>query len=81
MTPEEKKLKDALKKYLKRKTENAGKQINNTTLYAGSPMYFYCKHCGVLTDKLPETYVTPPKTCCDDCKELEKLGGFDTIFP
>lgn len=46
------------------------KQINNSSLHAGSPMYFYCRHCGVLTDTLPENYISPPSKLCGGCKRL-----------
>lgn len=50
---------------------NQPKQIDNASLYAGSPMYFYCKLCGHLADKLPESYISPPKKYCTDCKQLK----------
>lgn len=30
-------------------------QINNSSLPAGSPMYYYCKYCGTHTETLPVT--------------------------
>lgn len=61
--------KAALKR-LKERLKNKPDQINNSSLYAGSPMYFYCKVCEHLSDRLPESYVSPPKRLCKECQEL-----------
>ena len=50
------------------------KKVNNAYLYAGSPMYYYCRICGVQTDVLPESHVERPKRYCDDCEELRAAG-------
>lgn len=66
-----------------RRTESeiAG-HINNSRLYAGSSMYYYCKYCGVLTDTLPENWwVSPPKKICEDCQTLIELGWHDGVTP
>lgn len=56
--------------------------INNSNLYAGSPMYYYCKYCGALTDTLPENWwVSLPKKICDDCQTLIELGWHDGATP
>ena len=69
---EQKRLIAALKK---RKADNKGKQINNSSLYAGSPMYYYCRHCGVLTDTLAESdFSTRPRQICSACREMVKFG-------
>jgi hypothetical protein len=47
-------------------------KIDNSRLYAGSPMYFYCDLCGHQTDVLPESYACVPKKHCDPCLELKK---------
>lgn len=57
-------------------------QINNSELYAGSPMYYYCIYCGVQTDVKPETwFLHPPKEVCDDCNSLIRLGWHDGVMP
>lgn len=39
------------------------KRINNASLYAGSPMYYYCRLCGNVMI-LPETHIEmAPKYC------------------
>lgn len=50
-------------------------KIDNSKLYAGSSMYFYCKLCGLLADVLPESYITPPRKHCEDCGRLFKEYG------
>jgi hypothetical protein len=66
----------AQKNFRKRKAENdKHERIKNSNLRAGSPMYFYCRHCGSHTDTLPELYLGEPVTICEPCKELEKLGA------
>ena len=65
----------AMETYRSRVEENKDlKQIDNGSLYAGSPMYFYCRECRVQTDVLPESYLTRPKTICNPCKILEEHG-------
>jgi len=65
----------ALRTFEERKAANKGKErIDNSSLPAGSPMYFYCKFCGDETDTLPESYIGRPKTTCDPCKVLRDHG-------
>ena len=49
-------------------------QIDNGSLYAGSPMYFYCSVCGHESDCLPESYMTTPKHLCTPCQEMRDKG-------
>jgi len=49
-------------------------RIDNSKLYAGSPMYFYCQGCGLLADTKPESYTTPPKRFCDPCQGMKDNG-------
>lgn len=65
----------AMQKYEERKAHYAGKQIDNSSLPAGSPMYFFCKFCGAPTDTLPEGYfLSRPKMVCDPCEMLHVHG-------
>ena len=57
---------------LKQRVANKPKQIDNATLRAGSPMYFYCRICGHLSDTLPENYINPPSCMCEECNALGK---------
>lgn len=58
-------------------------QIDNSSLYAGSPMHYYCRHCGLATETLPETHLSSPKRVCDDCKTMIEAGWQVTLgcFP
>jgi hypothetical protein len=57
-------------------------QIDNGRLWAGSPMYFYCKYCGQNTDVLPENYfLSTPRHICDECTSLIELGWHDGKMP
>ncbi len=68
----------ALKALAKRRKENAKKkQIKNSDLPAGSPMYFYCNSCNGLADTKPECYVNPPKQLCDECQALKDLDWLE----
>ena len=68
----------ALECLRKRREENAGKdQINNASLYAGSPMYYYCKSCSGLAEVLPESHISSPKQLCDECQDLEDRGWLE----
>lgn len=65
----------AMGQYRKRRQANEGKEkIDNSRLYAGSPMYYYCKFCGDHTQTLPESHRERPKTVCDPCKPLREMG-------
>lgn len=46
--------------------------VDNSSLYAGSPMFFYCKVCGHPSDTKDESYVTPPLKYCGPCQELKE---------
>jgi uncharacterized OB-fold protein len=66
----------ALKQLAKRR-KNRPEKIRNSSLPAGSPMYFYCKTCGHLADEKPESYILPPKSLCDECQALKDLGWLE----
>ena len=72
MTPKE----EALAAFRKRKN-NPPTQIDNASLYAGSPMYFYCHLCGHESDVLPEDYTWKPKKICSACQTMKDMGWFD----
>jgi hypothetical protein len=49
-------------------------KINNSQLYAGSPMYYYCHCCGTISDILPEGHIITPKKYCNQCQALIDLN-------
>ena len=68
----------ALEQLKKRREKNAKEEkIDNASLHAGSPMYFYCTACGGLADTKPETYTDSPKKLCDECQALKDLGWLE----
>ena len=64
----------AMEQYKIRKKRYEGKQIDNSRLPAGSPMYYYCKFCGCPTQTLPESHIRAPKVKCDPCEALNIHG-------
>lgn len=58
-------------KRLKERLQNKPKQIDNGSLYAGSPMYYYCRLCEHLAAKLPESHWESPPKYCKECKDLK----------
>lgn len=63
--------KTACEQYLRRKQYSSKlKKIDNSGLHAGSPMYYYCKHCGTPTEVLPEEHLFPPSSECSQCMHL-----------
>lgn len=67
-------LKVAMEQYRLRKKANKGKRIDNATLHAGSPMYFFCRFCDEPTETLPESYTSVPVTVCRPCEILRDHG-------
>jgi RNA polymerase-binding transcription factor DksA len=59
---------------LERRKQHKPKQIDNASLHAGSPMYFYCRECGWPSDTLPESFIGTPKKLCAECQKLEERG-------
>lgn len=49
-------------------------QVCNGRLYAGSSMYFYCKHCGDISDIKGESYTNEVNHTCRQCKALQDEG-------
>jgi hypothetical protein len=47
-------------------------KIDNAGLHAGSPMYYYCKDCGIPTEVLPEDHLFPPVKQCSQCLALSE---------
>ncbi|MDR2540660.1 MAG: hypothetical protein LBD11_02500 [Candidatus Peribacteria bacterium] len=59
---------------LKERRQNPPEQVNNSSLRAGSPMYYYCNTCGHLSDVLPEAHIGSPKRWCKECQALKDEG-------
>jgi hypothetical protein len=52
-------------------------RIDNSTLLAGSPMYYYCISCGDVAEVLPEAHLSKPKTFCKECQALIDCGWLE----
>lgn len=52
------------------------KKVNNSDLYAGSPMFYYCKSCNKEI-VLPETHACPAPPLCKECEALKELGWLE----
>lgn len=67
--------KEALDQFLRRqKYSRQIAKIDNSGLHCGSPMYFYCNHCGIPTEVLTEDYLFAPIQSCSQCQGIEKQG-------
>lgn len=63
---------------LKRRQASQPVHIDNSSLYAGSPMHFYCRSCGWPTDTLPEDYfLTRPRQLCGECQAMKDMGWLE----
>lgn len=51
--------------------------IDNASLWAGSPMTYYCKSCGHVSEVLPEAHRTTPKSLCGECLALRECGWLE----
>ena len=64
---------EALQEQAARKEKNKDtKRVDNTALYAGSPMYYYCRGCNEEM-VLSETHSEPSPKLCYPCKELAEI--------
>ena len=63
---------------LEERKKNRPKKIDNASLYAGSPMYYYCRVCGSLAAVLPETHNEIPPRLCPLCEELKEKGWLES---
>jgi hypothetical protein len=67
-----------IENFIARYRENLkAEQIDNGSLRAGAPMYFYCKACLKHIATLPENYTCPTPQRCEDCEDLKKLSLLD----
>jgi hypothetical protein len=65
----------ALEALEQRRAANIGHQIDNSSLPAGSNMYYYCWACGAQTAvKAEGWYKNPPPHHCVNCQPLVQEG-------
>jgi hypothetical protein len=62
-----------IRHFVDRVIENRDKdRIDNSTLPAGSPMYYYCRECREFLTSLPEEHLAPAPALCEACKRLKE---------
>ena len=65
----------AMEQYHKRVEKHKDdKHVNNSSLHAGSPMYYYCRKCRCSTDVLSEGFWGSPRQICTPCEILVEHG-------
>lgn len=64
-------------KALEERRAHPPERIDNASLYAGSPMYYYCKSCGHLAAELPEGHWDRPPRLCGECQALKDCGWLE----
>jgi hypothetical protein len=70
--------KTAIEQFVRRaKFAKAHEKYINEDLPTGAPVYVYCKHCGIMIERLPEDYLFSPYTQCSQCMGLEDKGWLD----
>lgn len=69
--------KEAALKALAERRAHQPKHIDNGSLYAGSPMYYYCRSCGWLAACLPEDHLESPPHYCRECELLKDHGWLE----
>jgi len=63
---------------LNERRENKPNKIDNASLPAGAPMYYYCISCGHLSDTKPENWVIGSvKKLCSECQAMKDLGWLE----
>lgn len=62
---------------LEERRKNPPRRIDNSSLPAGYPMYYYCISCGHISDTLPEGHFGSPKRLCDFCVGLKEMGWLE----
>lgn len=78
MTPATTQGREAAMQALDDRRANQPEKIDNASLPAGSPMYYYCKSCGHLADTKPENwFVGSVKKLCDECQAMKDCGWLE----
>jgi hypothetical protein len=63
---------------LAERREHRPEQVDNESLPAGSPMYYYCTSCGHVSDTLPEAwFLGTPRELCTECAAMKDLGWLE----
>lgn len=77
MNPEET-MREAALADLELRRRTAPEKIDNVSLAAGAPMYFYCGDCGWLADIKSEGYfLEAPRKRCGECQVMRDKGWIE----
>lgn len=69
---------EAVEALQERKAANADvERVDNHSLPAGAPMYYYCRLCGMELGAHPEAHVGPAPRYCSPCETLVEAGWSD----
>lgn len=63
---------------LDERRSNPPRRVRNSLLYAGWPMYYYCRSCSYLAIVMPEAHTEEVPKLCLECEALEKLGALSS---
>lgn len=69
--------KEAALKALAERRAAQQSRIDNASLPAGAPMYYYCISCGHTADVLSEGHWGSPRRLCEECQALKDLGWLE----
>ncbi|MFH0873430.1 MAG: hypothetical protein V1846_01170 [Candidatus Komeilibacteria bacterium] len=61
---------------LRRQANKKVKRVDNSRLYAGSDMYYYCQSCGEEI-RLPEAHTCSVPSLCTECKAMKECGWLE----
>jgi len=61
----------------RRETNAKATKIDNASLPAGAPMYYYCISCGSIADILSELHLNPPRKLCRECQAMKDMGWLE----
>jgi hypothetical protein len=73
---EERKVENFIRRYTASQISK-DQRVDNSSLPAGAPMYYFCRACGQFITALPEAHFSPAPKYCDDCEDLKKEALLD----
>lgn len=78
MAPVTEQGRDAALAALAERRANPPAKIDNSSLPAGSSMYYYCMACGHLADIKSEAwFMVAPNKLCPECHAMAELGWLE----
>jgi hypothetical protein len=66
--------------FFKRYQAKKDNMVNNSSLPAGSPMYYYCNGCCTLVATIPEgSWNHSRSKYCGSCEQLSEMGAIERL--